>query len=267
MSGCANARHVLHSGYFHPLLRQWQSPNTSIEPENLMLPIFIVDNDDDIQDIPSMPGVKRYGINALHSALDPIVRSGLKSVLLFGVPQHLPKDNEATHADSSENPIMRALPRLRTWFPNLIIACDIGAIKAGLEATGLSNRVAVLSYAAKFASALYGPFRDAAQSAPGKGDRKAYQLPPGSSGLAARATWRDIQEGCDMLMVKPGLAYLDIARQTKDRHPEYPLFIYQVSGEYAMLLHAANNGVFQLRPALEEILLSMRRADCPMKRN
>jgi porphobilinogen synthase len=140
----------------------------------------------------------------------------------------------------------------------------IGAIKRGLIDAGLGNRVAVLSYAAKFASGFYGPFRDVTKSAPVFSDRKCYQLPPGSKGLAIRATSRDVTEGCDMLMVKPGLAYLDIVKQTKDAHAEYPLFVYQVSGEYAMLYHAAKAGAIDLRGVLEEVLLSMRRAgaDC-----
>nr|CAD7419881.1 unnamed protein product [Timema poppensis] len=136
----------------------------------------------------------------------------------------------------------------------------ISAIKGALQGAGLGNRTAILSYSAKFASGFYGPFRAVTKSAPRFGDRKCYQLPPGSRGLAARATARDVAEGCDMLMVKPGLAYLDIVKQTKDAHPEYPLFVYQVSGEYAMIYHAAKAGALDIRAVLEEVLLSMRRA-------
>ena len=97
-------------------------------------------------------------------------------------------------------------------------------------------RVAVLSYAVKFASSFYGPFREAAKSAPAFGDRKCYQLPSGSRGLAARAAARDVSEGADMLMVKPGMAYLDLVRETKNSFPNHPMFIYQVlfcSGVYS----------------------------------
>lgn len=125
----------------------------------------------------------------------------------------------------------------------------IFAIKEILIKNKLEKQVSLLSYAVKFASCFYGPFRDAAKSAPGSGDRKGYQLPPGSRGMAARAAvcssvtkidpffdvklfiWfqeRDVAEGADMLMVKPGLPYLDIVRETKDKHPNLPLFIYQV---------------------------------------
>lgn len=136
----------------------------------------------------------------------------------------------------------------------------IKAIKQTLTTNNLGNKVAVLSYAVKFASGFYGPFRDAAKSKPAFGDRKCYQLPPGSSGLAHRAAARDIEEGADMLMVKPTLAYLDLVKETKVAHPDYPLFVYQVSGEYAMIYHAAKNGALDLKTALNEILLSMRRA-------
>lgn len=104
----------------------------------------------------------------------------------------------------------------------------VGLIKKLLIENSLGSRVAVLSYAVKFASCLYGPFRDAAKSAPSFGDRRAYQLPAGSNGLAMRAAERDVNEGADFLMVKPGLAYLDLVRKTKDMFPNHPLFIYQV---------------------------------------
>ena len=98
-----------------------------------------------------------------------------------------------------------------------------------LADNGYGNRVSVLSYAVKFSSSFYGPFREAAKSAPAFGDRKKYQLPCGSRGLAQRAAARDVSEGADMLMVKPGLAYLDLVRETKDAFPSHPMFIYQVS--------------------------------------
>ncbi|XP_054279726.1 delta-aminolevulinic acid dehydratase-like [Macrosteles quadrilineatus] len=140
----------------------------------------------------------------------------------------------------------------------------VAAIKQGLAREGLDSTVSVLSYSVKFASAFYGPFRDAAQSSPSFGDRKAYQLPPGSSGMALRAAARDVAEGADLIMVKPGLAYLDILRQTRQNHPHIPLFVYQVSGEYAMLYHAAKAGAFSLLDGVRESLTSFRRAgaDC-----
>ncbi len=104
----------------------------------------------------------------------------------------------------------------------------VAAIKSELRSIGFLNKVCVMSYSVKFASGFYGPFRDAAHSAPAFGDRKRYQLPVGARGLAARAADRDVAEGADVLMVKPGLAYLDVVRDVKQRHPELPMAIYQV---------------------------------------
>jgi porphobilinogen synthase len=129
----------------------------------------------------------------------------------------------------------------------------VGAIKAALADAGLASRTAVLSYAAKFASCFYGPFRDAAHSGMAFGDRTKYQLPPASRSLALRAVDRDVAEGADFVMVKPGGAYLDIIRETADR-AGVPVAVYQVSGEYAMLWHAAAAGAFDLRRAVTESL-------------
>ena len=105
----------------------------------------------------------------------------------------------------------------------------IGAIKTLLTKHGYGSSVSVLSYSAKFCSSFYGPFRDAAGSAPQFGDRRNYQLPPGSSNLAMRCTDRDVAEGADMLMVKPAGAYLDIIAKVKNQHPNHPLAAYQVN--------------------------------------
>lgn len=135
----------------------------------------------------------------------------------------------------------------------------IGAIKAALRSVNLDHRCSVLSYSAKFASCFYGPFRDACGSGMSFGDRSCYQLPPMSSSLALRATERDVAEGADMIMVKPGGPYLDIVRQLADRY-SLPLAIYHVSGEYAMIWHAAQAGAFNLREAVLETLLGFKRA-------
>jgi len=136
----------------------------------------------------------------------------------------------------------------------------IGSIKKILFDHQLGSSVAVLSYSSKFASCFYGPFRDAAQSAPSLGNRRAYQLPAPSTGLAIRAAERDVIEGADMLMVKPGGPFLDIIKEVKQRFPHHPLAVYQVSGEYAMLWHAARANAFDLRAAVIESLVGMRRA-------
>uniref|UniRef100_G1PS48 Delta-aminolevulinic acid dehydratase n=2 Tax=Myotis lucifugus TaxID=59463 RepID=G1PS48_MYOLU len=136
----------------------------------------------------------------------------------------------------------------------------VEAIKEALMAHGFGNRVSVMSYSAKFASCFYGPFRDAAQSSPAFGDRRCYQLPPGARGLALRAVDRDVREGADMVMVKPGMPYLDIVREVKNKHPELPLAVYHVSGEFAMLWHGAQAGAFDLKAAVLEVMTAFRRA-------
>ncbi|XP_043230025.1 delta-aminolevulinic acid dehydratase-like [Amphibalanus amphitrite] len=307
------ASHRLHSGYNHQVARSWQEIGATLQANNLMYPLFIVDDPDAVQPVASMPGVSRYGVNQLEQVLPPLVQDGLTSVLLFGVPEGQ-KDERGSGADVPDNAVIKAIRTIKSCCPSLLIACDVclcpytshghcgilhedgtinnppsiarlaevalayaqagadvvapsdmmdgrvAAIKSRLAGAGLDGRCAVLSYAVKFASSFYGPFRDAAKSAPAFGDRRCYQLPPGGRGLAARAAARDVAEGADMLMVKPGMPYLDIVRQTKDQFPQYPLFIYQVSGEYAMLYHAAAQGAFSLKPVVLEALTAMRRA-------
>ena len=123
----------------------------------------------------------------------------------------------------------------------------IRAIKLKLIESGLSHQVNLMSYAAKFSGCLYGPFRDAAGSCPSFGDRKCYQLPPGGRGLARRAIARDIQEGADIIMVKPASSFLDIISDAKEIGKDMPIAAYQVSGEYAMIQAGAKAGVFDLK--------------------
>jgi len=136
----------------------------------------------------------------------------------------------------------------------------VRAIKRGLIDNGLGNKCLLMSYSAKFASGLYGPFRDAAGSAPSFGDRKCYQLPPGAKGLARRALQRDVAEGADIIMVKPALPYLDILADAAQLAPDHPLAAYQVSGEYAMVVAGARAGVYDLRVMAFETTESIVRA-------
>ncbi|XP_065835087.1 delta-aminolevulinic acid dehydratase-like [Oscarella lobularis] len=304
----------LHSGYSHPVLRRWQTTKTLLSTEQLIYPIFVTDDPDSVEEIGSLPDQSRYGVNRLEEFVGPLVSKGLKSVLIFGVPSKIEKDDRGSGADAANTPAIEAIRKLRSAFPDLLIACDVclcpytshghcgilypdgtinneasikrlaevslayakagcqviapsdmmdgrvAAIKDILHQNGLGGKVSVLSYSAKFASSFYGPFRDAAKSAPAFGDRRCYQLPPGSSGLAMRAVERDVKEGADMVMVKPGMPYLDICRQTKDKFPNIPLAIYQVSGEYAMLHHGDSAGAFNLKTIVLETLEGMRRA-------
>jgi len=134
----------------------------------------------------------------------------------------------------------------------------VGAIRAGLDQAGFEG-VAIMSYAAKYASAFYGPFRDAADSAPQFGDRRAYQMDPSNRREALKEIWADIEEGADIIMVKPALAYLDVIREVKD-NTDRPVAAYNVSGEFAMVKAAAEKGwIDEVQVALE-MLTSMKRA-------
>jgi len=136
----------------------------------------------------------------------------------------------------------------------------IGAIRAALEAKGHIH-TRIMAYSAKYASAFYGPFRDAVGSAKnlGKSNKKVYQMDPGNSNEALREVALDLQEGADMVMVKPGMPYLDIVRRVKDEF-RVPTFVYQVSGEYAMLQAAAQNGWLDRDAVMLESLLAFKRA-------
>jgi len=136
----------------------------------------------------------------------------------------------------------------------------IGAIRAALEAGGFIH-TRIMAYSAKYASAFYGPFRDAVGSAAnlGKSNKKVYQMDPGNTDEALREVAMDIAEGADMVMVKPGMPYLDVVRRVKDEF-KVPTFAYQVSGEYAMLKAAAQNGWLDHDAVMMESLLAFKRA-------
>ena len=134
----------------------------------------------------------------------------------------------------------------------------VGAIRQALDEEGFSH-LPIMSYAAKYASGFYGPFRDAAGSAPQFGDRRGYQMDPGNAREAIREMDLDVEEGADILMVKPGLPYLDLLHMARERY-ELPLAVYNVSGEYAMVKAAAQNGWLDERRVVLEILTAFRRA-------
>jgi porphobilinogen synthase len=143
--------------------------------------------------------------------------------------------------------------------PSGMIDGMVGAIRPALDDDGL-QRVAILSYAVKYASAFYGPFREAAEGAPAFGDRRSHQMDPANAREALREADLDVEQGADGLMVKPALGYLDVVRRVHERHPELPLAAYNVSGEYAMVKAAAANGWLDERAAVLEILTGIRRA-------
>lgn len=292
---------VLQGGYNHPLAREWQAER-HLRKLMFIFPIFVSDDDDEEVEIPSLPRIKRHGINKLLNYMKPLVEKGLKAVILFGVIlKEGVKDDVGTAADDPNGPVIQAIRLLRKHFPDLYIMCDVclceytdhghcgilnddgslkrepsvlrigsvavnyakaGAncvapsdmmdgrikeIKLGLIQAKLENKVLVMSYLAKFLGSLYGPFRDIAGSAPSHGDRKLYQLPSSGAGLARRALVRDMEEGADAFLVKPSTFYLDIVSEALRMCKDYPLCVYQVSGEYAMLHAAAEKGVVDLK--------------------
>ncbi|EAU91471.1 delta-aminolevulinic acid dehydratase [Coprinopsis cinerea okayama7 len=304
---------VLQGGYQHPVARSWQG-RRGLAKSMFMYPIFITDDPNASTVIPSLPNQRRWGLNKLEEFLRPLVRKGLQSVILFGVPLNCTKDGRGTPADDEQGPVIQAIKLIRRCFPNLYIACDvclceytdhghcgllnedgsintepsvdrisdvaaayaragahcvapsdmmdgrIMAIKRKLIDGGFGNKVTLMSYSAKFASSLYGPFRDAAGSAPSFGDRKCYQLPPAAKGLARRAILRDANEGADIIMVKPSLPYLDIIADAAELTPDHPIACYQVSGEFAMIHAGAAAGVYDLKTMAYESAESMVRA-------
>ncbi|MBO9334647.1 MAG: porphobilinogen synthase, partial [Roseiflexus sp.] len=146
--------------------------------------------------------------------------------------------------------------------PSAMMDGQVAAIRSALDAAG-HTQVAILSYAAKFASAFYGPFREAAESTPAFGDRRAYQMDPANRREALREVDLDVTEGADMIMVKPAGAYLDIISAVRQRY-HLPLAAYQVSGEYAMIKAAAQLGWLDERRAALESLIAIRRAGADM---
>jgi porphobilinogen synthase len=167
-------------------------------------------------------------------------------------------DNDLTLDLYGRTAISQAAAGADVIAPSGMMDGQVGAIRAALDDSGMIG-TAILAYSAKFASCFYGPFREAAECAPQFGDRRSYQMNPGNRREAMRELELDMLEGADMLMVKPALSYLDVIREGRDRF-DLPLGCYSVSGEYAMLRAAASAGAFELRQAVLESHLSMRRA-------
>lgn len=172
-------------------------------------------------------------------------------------------DNDKTIENIAKQSVIAAQAGADIIAPSGMMDGQIAAIRSGLDENGFSN-IAIMAYAAKYASAFYGPFRDAAGCALGKSttaksDRKTYQMDPANSREALREVALDIEQGADMVMVKPGLAYLDIVKQVKDTF-DMPTFAYQVSGEYAMIKAAAEKGWLDEKAVMMETLLAFKRA-------
>jgi len=189
-------------------------------------------------------------------ALDPYTDHGHDGLLVDDYVA-----NDASVAILVRQALNQAEAGIDIISPSDMMDGRIGAIRTGLDGAGFIN-TRLMSYAAKYASAFYGPFRDAIGSQGAlRGDKKTYQMNPANSDEALREVAMDIAEGADMVMVKPGMPYLDIIRRVKERF-EMPVFAYQVSGEYAMIAAAGRNGWLDEDKAMLESLLAFKRAGC-----
>jgi porphobilinogen synthase len=187
-------------------------------------------------------------------ALDPYTDHGHDGVLRAGYVH-----NDDTLEKLTRQAVIQAQAGIDIIAPSDMMDGRVGAIRAALDAAGLID-TRIMSYAAKYASAFYGPFREAVGSGKSlQGDKKTYQMDPANSDEALREVALDIEEGADMVMVKPGMPYLDIVRRVKDRFA-VPTFAYQVSGEYAMLAGAMERGWLDRDRAVLEALLCFKRA-------
>ncbi|HET6786836.1 MAG TPA: porphobilinogen synthase [Aquabacterium sp.] len=286
----------------------------ALTSSDLIYPVFVLDQDDGTQNIPSMPGVQRLGRGALWAQAERCVELGIPVLALFPVIDPALKTPDGQEALNPDGLVPRTVRELKRRFPGLGVMTDvaldpftthgqdgllddtnyilndetvsvltrqalvqaeagvdivapsdmmdgrIGAIRQALESQGLIH-TRIMAYSAKYASAFYGPFRDAVGSAAnlGRANKKVYQMDPANSDEALREVGMDIAEGADMVMVKPGMPYLDIVRRVKDEF-RVPTFAYQVSGEYAMLKAAAQNGWLDHDAAMMEALLAFKRA-------
>jgi porphobilinogen synthase len=284
---------------------------TSVQPGNLALPLFVKEGIAEPQPVASMPGVVQHTRDSLRKAAVDAVQQGVGGLILFGIPAA--KDARGSAADDPAGIIQLALRDLTaevggdtvliadlclceytdhghcgvladdrdvdndaTLDRYAAIACaqaaagahvvapsgmmdgQVGAIRSALDQAGYHG-VAICAYSAKYASAFYGPFRDAAEGAPRFGDRAGYQQDARRTGEAVREAELDVDEGADIVMIKPALAYLDIIRQVADAVP-VPVAAYQVSGEYAMVEAAAARGWLDRDRAIMETLTAIRRA-------
>jgi porphobilinogen synthase len=175
-----------------------------------------------------------------------------------GRPGELEVDNDATLEVLARSALVHAKAGADVVAPSDMMDGRVGAIRAILDGEGFED-VPILSYAVKYASAFYGPFREAADCAPKFGDRAGYQMDPGNAREAMREAQLDVDEGADMLMVKPALPYLDVVRRVRDAF-DLPLGAYNVSGEYSMIKAAAAAGMIDEKRAVLELLTSIRRA-------
>ena len=285
-----------------------------LSADDLIYPVFVLEGEQIVQPVASMPGVSRVSLDNLLRIAEDAVSLGVPALALFPVVEDGKKSLDAAEAFNPDGLVPRVVQALKARFPDLGVITDValdpytshgqdGLIdetgyvlndetlevlakqalchaRAGADVVAPSDmmdgRVAriraeldgaeqiytrILAYSAKYASSFYGPFRDAVGSAGnlGKGNKYTYQMDPANSDEALREVALDISEGADMFMVKPGMPYLDIVRRVKTEL-QVPTYVYQVSGEYAMLKAASANGWLDDKACAMEALLAFKRA-------
>jgi porphobilinogen synthase len=284
---------------------------TSLSPNDFIVPLFILEGENSREEIASMPGYYRMSLDNTVKQVKELWAMGLKSVLLFIKCKDELKDNKGTEALNSNGLMQRSIREIKNACPDMLVMTDVAldpfssfghdgivegteivndatvevlakmsvshaeagadfvapsdmmdgrilAIREALEQNGFT-KTGIMSYSAKYASCFYGPFRDALDSAPGFGDKKTYQMDYANRKEAIKETLMDVEEGADIVMVKPALAYLDIIREVKN-NVDVPVSAYQVSGEYAMIKAAAKMGWLNEEKAIIETLTSIKRA-------
>ena len=251
-----------------------------LSADDLIYPVFVAEGKGLRQPVPSLPGVERYSLDTLLPVAEECVELGIPVLALFPViaPElKTPDGIAATRPDglidesgyvlnepTVEILVKQALAQAEAGVdivaPSDMMDGRIGAVRQALEGNGHIH-TRIMAYSAKYASAFYGPFRDAVGSASnlGKSNKAAYQMDPGNIDEALREVALDLREGADMVMVKPGMPYLDVLRRVKDTF-RVPTFAYQVSGEYAMIKAASANGWLDEDKVVMEALLAFKRA-------
>jgi len=282
---------------------------TSLSAHDFVMPLFVIYGQNKKNPIKSMPGQYQLSVENLVIECIELAKAGVKSVLLFGIPEH--KDEHGLVACHHDGIVQQAIRAIKKELPEMYIITDVcnceytshghcGTIFEGdvdndltLETLALQSvslaqagadmiapsdmmdgrvqairnalddagylKIPIMAYSAKYASGFYGPFRDAAESTPQFGDRRTYQMDPANSDEAMREIEQDINEGADIVMVKPALSYLDIIRRCKDEY-NIPIAAYSVSGEYSMIKAAAANGWIDEKRIMMEMLTSIKRA-------
>ncbi len=219
-------------------------------------------------------GTAAYRPDNIISRAVRAIKSSLPEVMVFtdvclceytshghcGVLKRYDVDNDPTLPLLAEMAYQHALAGADFVAPSAMMDGQIEALRKKLDSDPQTRHTRILAYSAKYASAYYGPFRDAACSAPSFGDRRTYQMDYRTKNQGLEEIEADIEEGTDWIMVKPALAYLDIIQRASERFPDYPLVAYQVSGEYSMLLNAAEQGLFNEECIFHESLTAIRRA-------